>query len=48
MNSKFFLVGSTKFENKTLNPFDDIICDFFDSLSQDILKKKKYLMTLIF
>ena len=41
MNSKFFLVGSTKFENKTLNPFDDIICDFFDSLSQDILKKKK-------
>lgn len=41
MNSKFFLVGSTKFENKTLNPFDDIICDFFDSLSQDIFKKKK-------
>ena len=41
MNSKLFLVGSKKFENKTSNPFDDIICDFFDSLSRDIFKKKK-------
>ena len=41
MDSKFFLVGSKKIEKKTLNPFDDIICDFFDSLSQDIFKKKK-------
>ena len=40
MDSKFFLVGSKKIEKKTLNPFDDIICDFFDSLSQDIFKKK--------
>mgnify|MGYP001358936729 FL=1 len=41
MDSKFFLVGSKKLVKKTLNPFDDIICDFFDSLSQDIFKKKK-------
>ena len=41
MDSKFFLVGSKKLEKKTLNPFDDVICDFFDSLSQDIFKKKK-------
>ena len=40
MDKKYFLVGSNHFDNKTLNPFDDVICDFFDSLSQVIFKNK--------
>ena len=41
MDKNIFLVGSNKIQKSTLKPFDEIICDFFDSLSQDIFKKKK-------
>ena len=40
MDKNIFLVGSNKIQKSTLKPFDEIICDFFDSLSQDIFKKK--------
>ena len=40
MDKNFFLVGSNINEKKILEPFDDILCDFFDYLSKQIFKEK--------
>ena len=38
--SKIILVGSNKFEKKTLIPFDEILCDFFNDISKNIFDQK--------
>ncbi len=40
MDKKIFLIGKNQAQYQTLKPFDDIICDFFDTLSKNIFKDK--------
>lgn len=40
MDNKIFLVGSKSYVRKTLTPFDNVVCDFFDVLSKYIFKEK--------
>ena len=40
MDKSLFLVGSNVIEKKTLEPFNNILCDFFDCLSKQIFKEK--------
>ena len=41
MDKSLFLVGSNIIKKKTLEPFDNKLCDFFDCLSRQIFKEKK-------
>ena len=41
MDKSLFLVGSNIIKKKTLEPFDNKLCDFFDCLSKQIFKEKK-------
>jgi len=40
MDKKIFLIGKNQVQYQTLKPFDDIVCDFFDTLSKNIFKDK--------